>query len=367
MSNIYAIIPAYEPLPSLPELIREILEIKLLNGVVVVDDGSQKEGTAETFAEIEKIEGCRLLRHPKNKGKGASMKTAFKYLLEKEGVDMIGAVTVDADGQHLPIDIEKVLSSFLEHPEDYVLGVRDFSTLEVKIPWRSRFGNNLTEKVFKFFTGTPLKDTQTGLRVYPKDFMREALSIKPDRYEFELEALLRYYRCGMGTIRQVPITTVYEENNPSSHFNPIKDSIRIYAVFFKFIGASVISSVIDFIIFSVMILCLGPDRIVFGCSSILWSLLTARVISCSVNFVLDKEAVFGSSGHWIRQSLLFFLLAVFLFTASYFGIRGLKLIGVHPIIAKLLVEGTLFFLSFAIQNSIIFRSKGVFGKISDKS
>jgi len=152
----------------------------------------------------------------------------------------------------------------LEHPEDYVLGVRDFSTLEVKIPWRSRFGNNLTEKVFKFFTGTPLKDTQTGLRVYPKDFMREALSIKPDRYEFELEALLRYYRCGMGTIRQVPITTVYEENNPSSHFNPIKDSIRIYAVFFKFIGASVISSVIDFIIFSVMILCLGPDRIVFG-------------------------------------------------------------------------------------------------------
>ncbi|MBO7447574.1 glycosyltransferase family 2 protein [bacterium] len=367
MSDLYAIIPAYEPLPSLPELIREILKIKLLKGVVVVDDGSVKEGTDKTFAEIDSIDGCVLLRHEKNKGKGASMKTAFKYLLEKEGEGMIGAVTVDADGQHLPVDIEKVLSSFLEHREDYVLGVRDFSTLEVKIPWRSRFGNNMTEKVFKFFTGTPLKDTQTGLRVYPRDFMREALNIKPDRYEFELEALLRYYRCGMGIIRQVPITTVYEENNPSSHFNPIKDSIRIYAIFLKFIGASVISSIIDFIIFSIMILCLGQDRTVWGLSSILWSLLTARIISCSVNFILDKEAVFGSKGHWLRQSLLFFLLAIFLFTASYFGISGLKHLGIHPIIAKILVEGTLFFLSFAFQNSVIFRSKGVFGKISNKS
>ena len=366
MPTLYAIIPAYEPLPSLPELIREVLKIKLLKGVIVVDDGSVKEGTDVTFAEIEKIDGCQLLRHPKNKGKGASMKTAFKYLLEK-GEDIIGAVTIDADGQHLPVDIEKVLVAFLDHREDYVLGVRDFSTLEVKIPWRSRFGNNLTEKVFKFFTGTPLKDTQTGLRVYPRDFMKEALNIKPDRYEFELEALLRYYRCGMGVIRQVPITTVYEENNPSSHFNPIKDSIRIYAIFFKFIGASVISSIIDFIIFSIMILCLGPDRIILGCTSILWSLLTARIISCSVNFILDKEAVFGSKGHWLRQSLLFFLLAVFLFTASYFGIRGLKHFGIHPILAKILVEGTLFFLSFAFQNSVIFRSKGVFGKISNKS
>lgn len=367
MPDLFAIIPAYEPLPELPDLVKAIVQIPLLKGVVVVDDGSRKEGTKETFGKIKDIDRCTLLVHPQNKGKGASMKTAFKYLLEKEGEDMIGAVTVDADGQHLPVDIEKVLSSFLEHREDYVLGVRDFSTLEVKIPWRSRFGNNLTEKVFKFFTGTPLKDTQTGLRVYPRDFMREALSIKPDRYEFELEALLRYYRCGLGIIRQVPITTVYEENNPSSHFDPIKDSIRIYAVFFKFIGASVISSVIDFIIFSVMILCLGPDGTVWGISSILLSLLTARIISCTVNFILDKEAVFGSKGHWLRQSLLFLLLAVFLFTASYFGIRGLRHLGVHPIIAKILVEGTLFFLSFAFQNSVIFRSKGVFDKISNKN
>ena len=108
MPTLYAIIPAYEPLPSLPELVRETLKITLLKGVVVVDDGSVKEGTAETFAEIEKIGGCILLRHPRNKGKGASMKTAFKYLLEKDE-DIIGAVTVDADGQHLPVDIEKVL------------------------------------------------------------------------------------------------------------------------------------------------------------------------------------------------------------------------------------------------------------------
>ena len=356
MSDLYAVIPAYEPLPELPDLVREIVKIPLLKGVVVVDDGSRKEGTKETFDKIREIEGCALLVHPQNRGKGASMKTAFRHLLDQDK-DLLGAVTVDADGQHLPCDIEKVLKDFLEHPDDYVLGVRDFKSLAVKIPWRSRFGNNLTEKVFKLFTGTPLRDTQTGLRVYPKDFMKEALNIKPDRYEFELEALLRYYRCGYGKMRQVPITTVYEENNPSSHFNPIKDSIRIYAIFFKFIGASVISSVIDFIVFSIMILALGPDRNILGCTSILWSLLTARIISCTVNFILDKEAVFGSKGHWLRQSLLFFLLAVFLFTSSYFGIRGLRRFGVHPIIAKVIVEGLLFFLSFAVQNSLIFRNR----------
>ena len=349
--TIYAIIPAYEPLPELPELVREIVKIPLLKGVVVVDDGSRKEGSAETFARIREIGGCTLLVHPQNRGKGASMKTAFSHLLEHEK-DLLGAVTVDADGQHLPVDIEKVLRAFLEDPEDYVLGVRDFKSLSVKIPWRSRFGNNLTEKVFKLFTGTPLQDTQTGLRVYPKDFMREALNIKPDRYEFELEALLRYYRCGFGKMRQVPITTVYEENNPSSHFNPIKDSIRIYAIFIKFIGASLISFVVDQIVFSVMIHALGHDEM-----SIFWSHLTARLISCPLNFILNKEAVFGSKGHSLRQFLIFLLLAVFLFVSSYYGVIGLNRLGVHPSVAKFIVEGLLFFLSFFVQNSLIFRNR----------
>ena len=365
MSYLYAVIPAYEPLPELPALVEEIVRIPFLKGVIVVDDGSKKEGTRETFAKIKEIDRCTLLVHTQNRGKGASMKTAFRHLLENES-GLLGAVTVDADGQHLPVDIEKVLKAFLENPEDYVLGVRDFKSLAIKIPWRSRFGNNLTEKVFKFFTGTPLQDTQTGLRVYPKDFMREALNIKPDRYEFELEALLRYYRCGLGKMRQIPIATVYEENNPSSHFNPIKDSIRIYAVFFKFIGASVISSLIDFLIFSVMILALGQDRIILGYSSILCSLLTARVISCTVNFILDKEAVFGSKGHWLRQSVLFFLLAIFLFTSSYFGIRFLNHFGVHSIIAKVIVEGLLFLISFVVQNSVIFRAKNILPKKSNR-
>lgn len=366
MPDLFAIIPAYEPLPELPDLIKEIVKIPLLKGVVVVDDGSRKEGTRETFAKIKGIDRCTLLVHSQNKGKGASMKTAFRHLMETEK-DLLGAVTVDADGQHLPCDIEKVLEAFLEDPEDYVLGVRDFKSLSVKIPWRSRFGNNLTEKVFKFFTGTPLQDTQTGLRVYPKDFMKEALLIKPDRYEFELEALLRYYRCGFGKMRQVPITTVYEENNPSSHFNPIKDSIRIYAIFIKFIGASVISCLVDNVVFAAMILALERDRLILGYTSVLWSLLTARIISCTVNFILDKEAVFNSRGHWLRQSLLFFLLAIFLFVSSYFGIRGLERFGIHPIIAKLIVEGLLFLISFAVQNSLIFRSRGVFGKISNNN
>lgn len=357
MKKIYAVIPAYEPLDSLVPLAEKVASLECLSGLVAVDDGSRRPGTAEVFAALEKIPRCTVLRHAVNQGKGGAMKTAFRHLLETCGQDLLGAVTVDADGQHLPGDIEKVVREFADHPEDYVLGVRDFHALERQIPLRSRFGNVMTEKVFAFFARAHIRDTQTGLRAYPADFMRDCLKIRPSRYEFELEALLRYSRNGGGDFRQVDIATVYEENNPSSHFRPLRDSLRIYAIFLKFVGASVICSAVDYVIFSGLILWLGADTAYHGRSSVFWSLLTARVISASLNFLLDKQAVFRSSGHWLRQFAGFAALAVFLFTASCLGIGALARLGLHPMVSKLLVEGLLFLLSFVVQNSLIFRRR----------
>ena len=356
MSQVYAVIPAFEPLESLVPLAEKVVSLPNLAGLVIVDDGSKKAGTAEIFTALEKLPRTVVLHHAQNQGKGASMKTAFRYLLEKAENDLLGAVTIDADGQHLPTDIEKVIAVFLENPDDYTLGVRDFHNEEHQIPWRSRFGNVMTEKVFDFLTGTDLKDTQTGLRVYPKAFMQDALKIKSNRYEFELEALLRFCRNGDGSLRQVNITTVYEESNPSSHFRPLRDSLRIYTIFLKFIGSSIICCLIDCAIFAILYFSLS-GREFNDQDIVLISLLIARAISVTVNFIINKEKVFRSNGHWLSQFLSFALLAIFLFLSSYFGIKALEKIHWHPLFSKIVLETLLFILSFFIQNSVIFRKK----------
>ncbi|MDD4142618.1 MAG: glycosyltransferase [Bacteroidales bacterium] len=348
MSGIFAIVPAYVPSHVMLDVVHGLSELDIIEGIIVVNDGKHQntQETVSIFKEAATISKVTVLSHAINCGKGEAIKTAFNYLLcEYPGI--IGAVTVDADGQHLPKDVKKVAQAFLESPDDYVLGVRDFHNADHPIPLRSRFGNIITEQVFKFFTRIHLSDTQTGLRCYPRQFMLKCLEITSSRYEFELEALIVFSKTGHHII-QIPIETVYEENNPSSHFNPLIDSFKIYFVFVRFAGASFFCSIIDYLVFSLLLL-LG--------SGILYSLIFARIISVSVNFVLAKKAVFHAGGNAFGQCLKFFILALFLITSSYYLISFLSEHDImSPFISKILVESTLFLASFVIQNVLIFKT-----------
>ncbi len=339
---VCGVIPAYKPERKLTAVVDEALRIGSLSHLVVVDDASG-EAFREVFDELAARPGVTVLRHAVNQGTGGATKTAFNHILLTRP-ETAGVVTFDADGQHLPSDVRKVADAFRQAPGKLAIGVRDFHDAGIRIPLRSKLGNRITELIFAAFTGIRLKDTQTGLRCYNREMVKACLTIPRNRYEFQLEALLLCAR--EHDIVQVPIETIYEDGNRCSHFNPLLDSIRIYLVFFRFIGAVLICAVADYLIFALLML--------LECS-IFTSLLSARVFSVALNFFLSRNKVFRSKGNIAAQAVKFTALAVFLFCASWFSITLLKEhLGWPPLLSKLLVETTLFFCSFLVQNLLIF-------------
>lgn len=217
MNEIVIVIPAYEPDDSLVVLI-ERLGAKF-DKFIVVDDGSKT--AAGTFRRVKDMPGVTLLSHDANRGKGAALKTAFAKVLA-DFPDAAGVVTVDADGQHLPEDVANVAEATLANPDRYTLGVRSFSG---DVPLRSRFGNAWSRYFFFMLTGVMVYDTQTGLRGMPRDLLPELLAIPGDRYEYEMRMLVAAARKKLKPV-QIPIKTVYLNENKASHFNPIRDSLR---------------------------------------------------------------------------------------------------------------------------------------------
>lgn len=216
MNRVVLTIPAFEPESRLPELIRALRCD--FRDIVVVDDGSL---TAKAvFDDVRAIGGVTLLAHPVNRGKGAALKTAFAEILRRFP-DADGTVTVDADGQHLPKDVRRVAEELLRHPDRLVLGVRTFGK---DIPFRSRLGNLWTIAEFRLLTGCLVHDTQTGLRGIPRALLPSFLKIPGDRYDYEIRMLTNAAQ-RTGELVQIPIETVYENGNATSHFRPLADTI----------------------------------------------------------------------------------------------------------------------------------------------
>ena len=167
--------------------------------------------------------------------------------------DVAGVVTADADGQHLPDDIVRVAEKLFEWPDSIVLG----SAFRGDVPLRSRMGNAITRKVFNFLSGQRVRDTQTGLRGLPASALPDMLKLPGERYEYEMNMLLEAPRFGL-KLREIGIETVYIDNNSGSHFNPLKDSWRIYKSILMFAASSMLAFVIDFVLFTLLSLRVLP-------------------------------------------------------------------------------------------------------------
>ena len=198
-----ALIPAYMPDEALVEISMELKEREF--SVIVIDDGSGADFD-DIFERASKY--AKVIRR-------ASF--APPYTL----------VTVDADGQHKIADVINVYNYAAKYPEDVVIGCR---RLERDDPIKSRIGNNITNFLYKVTTGSKLSDTQTGLRAFSDGSVDIAIKSKGNRYEYEINSLLDFSR--IRKIREIPIETVYINNNRATHFKPIKDSAVIYSQFF---------------------------------------------------------------------------------------------------------------------------------------
>ena len=346
---IVGIIPSYMPDEKLAQTVAGCLQTcGNIQRLVVVDDGSGS-AFAEVFDRVGAMDDrVEVLHLGVNIGTGGALKAGMQHAIYKYP-KAVGLVAFDADGQHHPEDVRNVVDRFLENPDAFVIGVREYHDPSIDIPLRSRFGNRVTEVVFRLCTGVHLKDTQSGLRCYSRKLAALCTQIEKCRYEFQLEALILAVESA--TCVQVPIRTIYEENNRRSHFRPVLDSLRIYSVFFRFLASSLISFAVDYVVFSVAYLLLEP----MACRAILYSLIVSRVCSCSVNFLINKFSVFRSRGETVREAVSFVALALMLFVLSYCGIWFMKEhMHVSPLISKILVEATLFVTSFAVQRFYVF-------------
>jgi glycosyltransferase involved in cell wall biosynthesis len=333
------LIPAYQPGERLVSLVDELLALDAFR-VIVVNDGSSQSRLA-LFEQLKRKDRVTVLSHGVNLGKGAALKSGFNHVLV-EYPQVPGVITVDADGQHLPQDVLRLVKEFQKTPEELLLGTRKF---EGEVPFRSMFGNQATKFVFKMVSGKAVGDTQTGLRAIPTYRLGTLMRTKSTGYEFEMDMLLMAVENSWG-LREVPITTVYIDNNSSSHFNPLLDSAKIYFVFLRFAFASIITALIDFVVFYFTYLLSG---------AVLLSSFFGRLTAGTFNFIVAKRVVFKSKSTALPEAISYGLLVLLLMFVSNGLISSLQeYLGMSVYTAKLVAEGTLFILSFSAQRLFVF-------------
>lgn len=335
---MYVLIPSYEPCEKLIILVSDINK-RTDYKILIVDDGSGPK--YQKYFEIAKVLGCVVLHHYENKGKGEALKTGFKYLLSEGINDSI--VCADSDGQHDIQDIIRIADKIDSNKNEMILGVRKF---DGEIPAKSRLGNSLTAFLFNRITKLNITDTQTGLRGYPASMLPWLLSVEGSRYDYEFNLLLKSVQDNI-SIKQIPILTIYENNNECSHFHPIRDSVRVYIPLLKFSISSFISAIIDFILLFVFQGLTG---------SLFLGVIFARAISSIFNYSVNKILVFKAKGVGHMQSApKYFSLVVVIMLLNYLLLSFMaNYLYVPTVLAKILTELILFILSYSIQKKFVF-------------
>ena len=340
----FLVIPAYEPDYNLIKLIKKIHHKGDFH-IIVIDDGSSSKCQI-VFEQAEHY--ATVLRHQVNQGKGQALKTAFTFIQALKNYGTV--VTADADGQHKAWDIFRVASKASENPNQLILGARAFTG---KVPLRSRFGNSLTRALFKAQTGVGVSDTQTGLRAFTTNMIPFMLKVEGQRYEYEMNMLLEASK--EYPILEVPIETVYINDNQGSHFRPIRDGLMIYKNIFKFALTSLSSFIVDYIVYALALLFLAavPTSL-----RILLANGIARVTSSIFNYSTNKRLVFKNDDSILKTGTGYFSLAVVLFILDTLLIRLFYAVfGLNLLIVKIIVGILLFTVSWMVQKRFIFKER----------
>jgi len=338
------LIPAYEPTAALLDLVPDLVAAGF--ALVVVDDGSTP-ACQEIFERI--APDVVLLRHDVNQGKGVALKTGLTWIRDHVSGDPI-VVTVDADGQHLTADVVAVCDAAAAGDGLY-LGAR---TGEADVPQRSGIGHVISRAVFRFVAGVSVNDTQTGLRAFHASLIPVLLAVSGKRYEYEMNQLLACARQGVA-ITEIPIATVYIDDNESSHYRPLVDSIIIGRDLIRFAGSSFVSFLIDYALFVILVTVggrLGLSWAVVGANII------ARAISGTINYQINRRLVFGQRGRFAATFSGYVLLSIGIVLANTACLTALIAVThLDPRIAKVIVEACFFIVSWTVQRHVIFRRR----------
>jgi len=224
------VIPVYNHGYAVAAVIEKALQLKL--PVFVVDDGS----TDSIQENIASLSGIHLLRHDKNRGKGAALLTGFAEASKIAD----WAISIDADGQHQPEDALNLINAIPAGQRPILVGMRTGMTA-AHVPWTSRFGRKFSNFWVLVSGGPRMRDSQSGFRIYPlPDAMN--LGVVARRYQFEVEILVRAGWKGIPVI-EAPVNVHYAAAGKRiSHFRPFVDFMRNSGTFARLIIRRVFSS-----------------------------------------------------------------------------------------------------------------------------
>lgn len=343
MKNVVIVIPTYQPDDKFIHFLSDLKE----NGyerIIVVNDGSG-EVYDHYFDTAKEDYYCHVVEHPKNMGYGKALKTGNETFLKlyQEDHDVVGLIHCDCDGQHGIKDINHFAELLNEQTDTLFVGSRSFQ--QDHVPLKNRLGNTITGFIFKHFLHIPISDTQCGLRGIPTSLVKEATNINGDGFEYTSELLIHFHHCHI-PILPVSIETIYINNNETTHFNPLLDSIRVYSVILKFLFSSLSSTIIDVLLFYLFLKM--TNNIVF-------STYLARVISCTYVYFVNKYYTFkASSGQF--QAMQFIVLCVVQASLSAFFTNVVyQRLSFNPVFIKIIVDTSLFIMSYLVQKKIIFK------------
>lgn len=341
---VVVLIPSYKPDEGLITLLEQLTAQGRYAGIVVVDDGGGAEYSSY-FDRAASMEGVFVTHHAVNLGKGRALKTGINEIMQRYPGAHV--VTADSDGQHTPRDIARVADALeASDSSTIVLGKRVFGK---GTPLKSLLGNTITRWVFALSTGKKVYDTQTGLRGLPAELLPEMMRIPGERYEYEMNMLLQAPRDG-AEFSEIEIETVYINNNAGSHFNPVRDALRVFSRVLAYAASSMLSFAVDYFCYAVLIelVHLQPELAFIG----------ARAVSSVVNFSLNRNMVFGAQkGSWWKQALGYYALVVVIaVTGSLLVDLGTSApIHLNEYIVKIIVDVMLSVVSFFVQRVLIFR------------
>ncbi len=298
------LIPSYKPDEKLIEIVKQLnTEFKVL----VVNDGSG-EKYAPIFEQVSAF--AEVISHEKNKGKGSALKTGIAHI-KQNYPNCEAFITADSDGQHKVEDIIKI-SKRLAQGEQIVLSTR---LLSKDIPFRSKFGNSLSKFIYTMLTGRHYIDNQSGLRGFKTTECDWLLNVKGNHYDYELNVLYHAERQGI-KIGVMEIEAIYLDGNSSSHFNPVKDTLRIYKQLFKAAMGSLISLIFMQAFIFTLSFTLGYDY--FYLTTLGVGVVSVIFNAIITNLFVLKKIKCKDYGKVLLRTTIRFLIYIGLLTLPYF-------------------------------------------------
>ncbi len=214
--NLTIVLPARNEAAALRTLLPDLRARFPDAEILLVDDASEDE-----TAQIGHDNGCRVVSHPYRIGNGAAVKTGIRMASGQV------IALMDADGQHRPEDLEKLLERFEAGSFDMVVGTRDFEGHASHRRWAA---NSVFNRLATWMTNQRVVDLTSGFRVSRAELLREFVSLLPNSFSYPTTLTMSFFRSGY-TVDYVPVEV--QERIGQSHIRPFRDGVRFLLIIFK--------------------------------------------------------------------------------------------------------------------------------------